>query len=387
MTDQANAGGLCPERLAHLRDTIADDIRSGQYRGAAIVVARHGRIHLHEALGKHRSDDSRPIQKESVFNLFSLTKGFTNVVVFRAVERGQLALTTKVSSVIAEFAGKPREDITVVDLLTHRAGLPGVFTPKPGMCIDVLAEVVDAICKYVHAVETPGTRVDYSPMAAHALLGEMVRRTDPGQRSFRQILTDEVLTPLRLQDTALGVRPDLKTRHVVPEFPAHFVATHPGRRNPDPHGALLQEDSEMPWVGMVSTAADVFRFAEMLRRGGELDGKRILGPRILDRATVNWTGDHPNQLYKGLALARGWKPFPAYLGLGFTLRGDVICHHQFGTLASPRTFGSHGAGSTVFWVDPESGVTFVCLTAGVIDEADNIVRFQRLSDIAHAATL
>jgi|KBSSwiStaDraftv2_1062776.scaffolds.fasta_scaffold01529_19 CubicO group peptidase (beta-lactamase class C family) len=387
MADESKVGGLSAQRLEQLRAAIAEDISRGLYRGATILVSRNGQVGLHESLGHHRSDDPRPIEKSSVFSLFSLTKGFTNVLVFRAIERGQLALTTKVSSVIPEFSGKPREDITVVDLLTHRSGLPGVFTPRPGMNIDVLSEIIEAICKYVHSVEAPGVRVDYSPMASHALLGEMVRRTDPKRRSFRQILSEEILEPLGLRETSLGVRADLKSRHVTPEFPAHFPATHPGHSNLGPHGALLEENSEMPWVGMISTATDVFRFAEMLRRGGELDGKRIVGPRILDMATRNWTGDHPNQLYKGLALSRGWRPFPAYLGLGFTLRGDVICQHQFGTLASPRTFGSHGAGSTVFWVDPESSVTFVCLTAGLIDEADNILRFQRLSDIAHAAVL
>ena len=387
MADESKVGGLSAQRLEQLRAAIAEDISRGLYRGATILVSRNGQVGLHESLGHHRSDDPRPIEKSSVFSLFSLTKGFTNVLVFRAIERGQLALTTKVSSVIPEFSGKPREDITVVDLLTHRSGLPGVFTPRPGMNIDVLSEIIEAICKYVHSVEAPGVRVDYSPMASHALLGEMVRRTDPKRRSFRQILSEEILEPLGLRETSLGVRADLKARHVTPEFPTHFPATHPGHSNLGPHGALLEENSEMPWVGMISTATDVFRFAEMLRRGGELDGKRIVGPRILDMATRNWTGDHPNQLYKGLALSRGWRPFPAYLGLGFTLRGDVICQHQFGTLASPRTFGSHGAGSTVFWVDPESSVTFVCLTAGLIDEADNILRFQRLSDIAHAAVL
>ena len=386
MTDDVSAG-MNAERLAALESAIEADIADGRYRGAVVLVARDGTVGLHAAIGKHRSDDPRPLRTDSVFSLFSLTKGFTNLLVFRAIERGDLALTTKVSSVIRELSGRPREDITVFDLITHRGGLPGVFTPKPGMNIDTLSEVVAAICKYVHSVETPGLRVDYSPMAAHALLGEMVRRTDKLGRSFRQILIDEILVPLGLENTALGVRADLRPRHVVPEFPQGFPATHPGSGDLGPHGALLQEDSEMPWVGMVATAGDVFRFAEMLRRGGELDGRRIVSRRMLDMATRNWTGEHPNQLYKAIALARGWKPFPAYLGLGFTLRGEAVCEHQFGTLASPRTFGSHGAGSTVFWVDPVSRMTFVCLTAGLLDEGDNILRFQRLSDIAHAAAL
>jgi len=387
MNSSGPAQSLCAERLQCLRDAIAGDIERKLYKGAVVLVARDGKVGLHEALGQGHSDDPSALRLDAVFNLFSLTKAFTNVLVFRAIERGQLALTTKVSSVIPEFCGRPRELITVADLLTHFTGLPGVFTPRPGMCIDRLDEVIEAICKFVHAAEMPGVRVDYSPMVAHALLGEMVRRSDPARRSFRRIMTEDVLMPLGLSDTAVGVRADLKARHVVPEFPAKFPATHPGHGDLGPHSALLQEDSEMPWVGMVSTASDVFRFAEMLRRGGELDGRRIVGPRILEVATRNWTGEHPNQLYKGIALSRGWKPFPAYLGFGFTLRGDAVCQHQFGTLTSARTFGNHGAGSTVFWVDPQVDMTFVCLTAGLLDEGDNIERFQRLSDIARSAAL
>jgi len=73
--------------------------------------------------------------------------------------------------------------------------------------------------------------------------------------------------------------------------------------------------------------------------------------------------------------------------LGFSLRGDAICHHQFGTMATPRAFGNHGAGSTLLWVDPELDMTFVCLTTKLLPEADNIERFQKLSDIAISAAL
>jgi CubicO group peptidase (beta-lactamase class C family) len=387
MYDTAVSSDFCAARLECLADAVQEDIRAKRYAGAVIMVGRHGQVGLLKAMGTQARSNETPLAVDSVFNLLSLTKGFTNVLVFRAIEQGRFALTTKVSEVISEFAGKPREDITVADLLTHRGGLPGVFTPVPGMKIDRLDEVIASICKTLHGIELPGVRVEYSPMASHALLGELVRRTDHRKRSFREILTQEILVPLRLADTSLGVSDVLRARHVVPDFPPGFPAVHPGHGDLGPHSALLQSDSEMPWVGMVSTASDVFRFAEMLRRGGELDGTRIIGPRILDLATRNWTEQHPNQLYKGLALSRGWKTFPAFLGLGFTLRGDTLSHHQFGTLASPRTFGSHGAGSTLFWVDPVSDVTFVCLTAGIIPEADNIIRFQRLSDIAHAAAI
>jgi CubicO group peptidase (beta-lactamase class C family) len=125
----------------------------------------------------------------------------------------------------------------------------------------------------------------------------------------------------------------------------------------------------------------------MLRRRGELDKVRMLSPATLELATRNWTAEKPNELYKTLYHQRGWPPAPAYLGLGFSLRGTAMCHHQFGTLTSAGTFGNYGAGSALYWIDPARELTFVCLTAGVMDSTSNIERFQRLSDIAVSAAL
>ena len=152
-------------------------------------------------------------------------------------------------------------------------------------------------------------------------------------------------------------------------------------------GAFQEEEAEMPWVGVAASVPDMFRFAEMLRRRGELDGARILSPATMAAATRNWTGEKQNELYGTLFHQRGWPPAPAYLGLGFSLRGTAMCHHLFGTLTSPGTFGNYGAGSTLYWVDPERDLTFVCLTAGVMESLANIERFQRLSDMAVSAAI
>jgi CubicO group peptidase (beta-lactamase class C family) len=385
MVDTGADGGLSRERLSKLQAVIKGDISKGRYFGAVIAVARHGEIGLFEALGHEDRDGTRALRKSSVFSIFSVTKAFTNVLLFKAIESGELALTTRVSSIIPEFGNGLRETITFYHLLTHSSGLPAVFSPRPGMYIDRLAEIVAAICENVHCEAEPGERVTYSPMAAHALIGEAIRRIDARQRSYRQIVIDEILEPLKLNDTAIGLRADLKSRHVVPHFIDPMPINHLGHSNLGPNGAFEEEDAEMPWVGAVSTTGDLLKFAEMLRQGGALDGVRILSPALLDQATLNRTGDRPNELYKQLALSRGWAPYPAYIGLGFSLRGEAICHHQFGTLASPRTFGHAGAGSALFWVDPKLDLTFVCLTAGVMNEADNVERFQRLSDLAIAA--
>jgi CubicO group peptidase (beta-lactamase class C family) len=108
---------------------------------------------------------------------------------------------------------------------------------------------------------------------------------------------------------------------------------------------------------------------------------------MLRLATRNWTGDKPNELYKAVAINHGWEPYPAYLGLGFGLSGEKVIPNLFGTLSSAGTFGNYGSGSTLFWVDPEIDMTFVYLSAGVMQQAPNIERFQRLSDIAISAAL
>ena len=377
--------GLSETRLEHLRASIEADVKRRLYHGAVIIVARHGRIGLQAAIGSADLAQTRPLQTQSVFSIFSVTKAMTNILVLRAVELGQLALTTKVVDIIPEFSGGLREQITLFHLITHTSGLPMVFTPKPGMYIDRLDEIVAAICQNVHSAEPPGERCAYSPLANQALLGEALRRTDPKGRSYRAIVDEELFKPLGMTSSAIGLRADLKSRHIVPDFQGNFPIEHLGHSNLGPNGAFEEEHAEMPWVGAVSTVPDMFRLAEMLRRDGALDGARILSPATLAMARRNWTGDKPNELYKVLAHKRGWEPSPAYIGLGFSLRGTTHCHHMFGTLTSAGTFGNYGAGSALYWVDPERAVTFVCLTAGVMESNDNIERFQRLSDIAISA--
>jgi len=377
--------GLNETRLEHLRATIEADVKRRLYHGAVIIVARHGRIGFQAAIGSADLAQTRPLRSQSVFSIFSVTKAMTNILVLRAVELGQLALTTKVVDIIPEFSGGLREQITLLHLITHSSGLPMVFTPKPGMYIDRLDEIIAAICQNVHSVEPPGERCAYSPLANQALLGEALRRTDPKGRSYRTIVDEELFKPLGMTSSAIGLRADLKSRHIVPDFRGNFPIEHPGHSNLGPNGAFEEEHAEMPWVGAVSTVPDMFRLAEMLRRDGALDGVRILSPATLAMARRNWTGDKPNELYKVLAHKRGWEPSPAYIGLGFSLRGTAHAHHMFGTLTSAGTFGNYGAGSALYWVDPERAVTFVCLTAGVMESNDNIERFQRLSDIAISA--
>lgn len=372
-------------RLAHLRRSVETDVARGLYHGAVLRIGRRGCLAMESVVGTHAGAGSAPLTADSVFSIFSLTKAFTNVLVLRAIELGQLALTTRVADVIPEFVGAPRDATRLHHLLTHTAGMPGVWTPKPDMFEDNLAELLQAVIDNVHGTVPPGTRCDYAPVVNHVLLGEMLRRTDPHGRAFRDIAQQDLFDPLGMRDTAFGVRTDLRARKVVPDIRGVVPIAVRGRTQAGRHSLFEEPVNEAPHVGACATVGDLWRFAEMLRGGGALDGARILSPRMVQLARRNWTGQMPNELYRTVALRAGWEPPPAFIGLGFSVRGEGIVHHQFGTLTSPETFGNYGAGSTLLWVDPELDMSFVCCTTGLLPQAANIERFQRLSDMAVGA--
>ena len=154
-----------------------------------------------------------------MFSLFSVTKAFTNILVFQAIERGLLTLTTPVAKIIPEFAGGLRDRITVFHLLTHSAGLPTMFEARPGMYIDRTGGRHRRHLRSGAADRSRrAQRVDYAPLFNHALLGEAARRVDPKKRSYRDILREDLFEPLGMKDTSMGVRRDLKSRHLIPEF-------------------------------------------------------------------------------------------------------------------------------------------------------------------------
>jgi CubicO group peptidase (beta-lactamase class C family) len=375
--------GLSLARLSRIRDVVEGHLAEQKYFGAEILVARNGVVAFHETMGYRDRANNVPLEQSAVYSVFSMSKTFTSVLALKWVEQGLLALTTKVSEIIPEFSGGHRGNVTLYHLLTHTAGFPTVFNPIPRMYIDQLDEMIAAICRVIQCEAEPGTQGSYSPAVNHALMGEMVRRTDPLGRSFRDIMTQEVIQPLGMKDTSVGLRKDLRDRHIMPTWLYDKgELCHHGHSDLGTDGAFLEEHAEMPWVGIATTVSDLFRITEMLRREGELDGTRLLSPITVRQMHKNRTGEMLNQLHGKNAIKRGWGPIPLYSGLGVFLRGTAMCHHQFGTFSSPETFGQHGQGSMLYWVDPVNQVTFIHMSHGVIVEGENFARMQKLSDIA-----
>lgn len=371
--------------ISRLRDQISQDIDSGSYDGAVIALAHRGELVSHEAIGYAHRDSGRDAQTSDVFRILSITKAFTTNLVFQAIEEGKLAFSTKVVDVIPEFRSadrflnKRKDRISVTDLLTHRSSLPPTPEPLPMQELGNLENLIAHICT-TDAVGEPGRAIEYSPLFNHALLGEMLRRVF-GASSYRELVQSRIFDPLEMRSSAIGAADRLKDR-IVPLKARFDDAGWLSAADIESLNDGLTADAEMPWVGGVSTAGDMLRFAEMLRRGGELNGVRLVSPGIIERATQNLTGNEPNNWWIPMAQRRNWDLMPANLGLGFFLRGTGMHPSILGSLTSPRTFGNYGAGSTLFWVDPERELSFVALTSGVLEESQNIVRFQTLSDIA-----
>lgn len=376
--------GFDPERLARVGDALERDVALERYDGSALCVTRRGKIALWETRGFGDRASGRKIDGDDVFATMSVGKQFTNVIVLQRVERGDLRLNMRVGELIPEFDCRGKERMKLHHLLTHTSGIQSavpVLPPEQLASIEGLAAWAAA-----SAPESlPGQRVNYSILVAHAVMAEMVRRAEGSKRSFARILDEDLFHPLGMKHTSLGPRPDLVERlnPVVARY------TEPGLFDPagiPALGALLtQEGSEVPAGGFLTTLGDLTRFAEMLRRGGELDGRRILSPAMIELATRNHTGDRPNELMNYTVEMRGWEPWPAYIGLGFFVRGEGVVPGPFGNLCSPRTFGGWGAGSTAFWIDPERDLTFSFLSTGLMEDSYHCERVSRLSDLVLSA--
>jgi CubicO group peptidase (beta-lactamase class C family) len=373
--------------MSRLQQAIEGDVERKLYDGAVTIVGVGGKVVFEQATGFADRGAAKPMRLDSVFPVFSISKALNAVLVLQRVERGEASLNTFVSEIIPAFAARGKQRVTIGQLLSHSGGLPASFPAVPADKIGDLDAVTAAVCD-VGLEAVPGEEVSYSPIMAHAVLGQVVRQLDGGKRKLRDIAREELLEPLGMGDTALGALGSkaLAARAVMPRVSDQSPGMFDASALVGLGLAILNPelDIEIPAGGFISTGADVFHFAEAMRLGGALNGKRVLSAPMVQLATSNHTGARPNDLWTYARELKGWPLFPANLGLGFFLRGEGLNPTYFGHLSTPGTYGAMGAGTTNFWVDPARNITMVCLTTGFLEEANSALRFQRLSDVAIA---
>lgn len=370
--------GFDADRLNRLPQAIEADVEAGRIDGAVLIVARGGQVALHRAFGFAHRETGRAMALDDVFMSMSLSKQFTNLTVLQRIERGEISIDTPVATVIPEFAEHGKGAITIGHLITHSSGLPPVILGDRSLNAADIGSVAAALSRAVPLCP-PGEKVMYSPVLAHGLLAEIVRRLDGEGRRFGRILAEDVFEPLGMTESALGIPAHLRSRYV----PVVVRDPSPGMFPP---GVLessdrLKPDSEMPGGGCTVTAGDVFHFAEAWRQEGRGLHRRVLSPAMARFALADRTGTMPNEFFD---LTPG-RPTPSHYSYGFWTRGPGIHATAFGHLASPATFGGLGAGSHAFWVDPVSEVTYVFLSAGLLEERASVERHRRYADLVHAA--
>jgi len=372
-------------RLERVRDAVRADIDAGRCHGVRLMVARHGEVAIDLCEGYAERAANKPMKPDAVFATMSVAKQFTNVLALSLVERGLLKLHAPVAELIPAFATLGKEKVNLYHLLTHTSG---VMSAIPPVAPDVLMDI-EKITEYACALpleSQPGERVNYSILLGHSIIGALCLRAAGRGRSYAQMLKEEIFEPLGMQDTSLGARPDLAPRLCPVRVSYDNLPALLPPEAVEGLGALLAvPGGELPGAGCVSTVQDVLRFAEMLRRGGELDGARILSPAMLDFCTRNHTGTLRNVLFDMWIGVRNWIEYPASIGCGFFMRGEGNLPGLFSPMNSPRSFGGFGAGSTGFTVDPVRDLSFAFMSSGLMEDSYHFERIAVLQSMVLAA--
>jgi len=376
--------GLSTERLKRISEAVDRHIAAGNVAGAVTLVARRGKIAHFEAQGVMDVDTKKPMAKDNLFRLASMSKPIAGVAVMMLVEEGKIRLSDPVSRFIPEFSalnkvavprpgtqgappgpppaqgrqgGAPVYDvvsvnrpITIADLLKHGSGLVSgglgaadAARLAPRTPTDTLATYIPKLAN-VPLDFQPGTLWRYSGQAGFDVLSRVVEVAS-GQ-TYDKFLQERLLGPLNMPDTGFFA-PANKAARVV----TMSESTPNGLRS------VARTDSTVYFSGaggMMSTAEDYLQFAQMMLNGGELNGHRYLSPQTMALMTSNHTGDMVNGQF-------GRPP----RGMGFGLSMQVVMDPVAADLrVSKGAFGWAGGTGVSFWVEPAEQLVSIYFVQG-----------------------
>ncbi len=384
--------GLSSERLQRISDVVQRYIGAKEITGAVTVVTRRGKVARFEAQGMMDLESKMPMRKDGIFRIASMSKPVTGVAILMLVEEGKVRLNDPVSRFIPEFkdtkvaVAKPGPEgsapaatgrgrgaapqeitltpasrpITVRDLLTHTSGLASGGAGSREANRIAPRNPSENLAAHVPKLGgapldfQPGTEWRYSALAGIDTLGRIVEIAS--EQTFDQFLRQRIFEPLGMKDTGFFPTDDRLPR----------VASLYGR---SPEGVLTKEETPS-WLatrtffsgggGLWSTPEDYTQFAQMLVNGGQLNGKRLLGPRTVELMGSN----HVGELYAAAGAARR--------GMGFGLTVEVVMDPiAAGQRRSAGSFGWDGAFGTHFWVDPKEQIAGILMIQRSVNTALN----------------
>ena len=369
------AVGFSTERLERLHQLIQQEIDRKQLAGAVTILARHGKIVDYRTYGQRDIATGAAMTKDVIFRDYSMTKPVTGVAMMILYEEGKWLPSDPISKYIPEFAhlkvfkgvdadGKmilvdPDHAPTMQELMSHSAGfsyghghtvVDAMFQEKKVMQSANLQEMIDKLATLPLNYQ-PGKGWTYS--VSMDIEGYIVEKLS-GQ-TLPDFMRDHIFLPLDMKDAGFFVPSDKRSRFATnyrDEPQGNFVPVAPG----PPADYATQPTMPSGGGGMVSSAEDYYRFAQMLLNGGELDGKRILAPSTVKLMTSNHL---PANLLTG---EFGIGQHIMRPGFGYGFNCAVVFDPPEAALPDGKgTFFWDGAAGTWFWVDPTNDIVFVSM--------------------------
>ncbi|HEX7884817.1 MAG TPA: serine hydrolase domain-containing protein [Phenylobacterium sp.] len=378
---KAKSLGFSPQRLERIDRFLQEKyVGPGRMPHAQFLLTRGGEVVHQTVIGHQDPERGVKLADDTVYRIYSMTKPITSVVLMGLVEEGLIALDDPVTRHIPEWkdlgvfsagtgpylTAPPARPMQVVDLLRHTSGLTYGFQNRTNIDAAYRALKLDAMHSE-HDLEgmiqmlaklplefSPGSAWNYS--VSTDVCGYLVEKLC-GQ-PLDQVFQERIFGPLKMVDTGFHVRDDQRSR-----FAACYDAAPGGKLK-------LQDDPQAsPYLGppsllsggggLVSTAADYMRFANMLLNRGELDGVRILAPRTIDLMASNHLPGGADLTEMSRSLFSESTNAGVGFGLGFAV---VFDPPQTLIPCSLGEFYWGGAASTAFWVDPTEDITAVFMT-------------------------
>jgi CubicO group peptidase (beta-lactamase class C family) len=365
---KAEEVGLDSGRLTRLEKSMQSYVDEGKVAGLVTLIIREGRVAQLKNYGSLDLAKKTPMPVDAIFRIASQSKAVTSVAAMILLEEGRLLLTDPVSKYIPEFKqtrvaikeeGKEsyqvvpaKREVTILDLLTHTSGVSYGDGPARaeyeaahlhGWFFADKAEPVGEWIRKLAALPfdaQPGEKYIYGYNTD--ILGHVVEKASG--MSLAEFIKARITIPLGMMDTHFFL-PEEKLSRFTPVYGVKESSGIELKESPETSSYFKGPRACFSGgAGLLSTAEDYGRFLEMLRRGGELDGVRILSPKSVQLMTVN----HVKTLF-------GEQGF----GLGFSITQDLGRGAELGTEGS---FGWGGAYHTTYWVDPVEKMVVLLMT-------------------------
>ena len=366
--DDPAEAGLDAELVERIWDGGLGLYRSGVHPALQLCVRREGKVVVDRAIGHARGngpDDGDEVPKVQVttdtpFCVYSASKGITALVVHKLIERGLLGLDDPIVEHIPEYARHGKEGITIGHVLAHRAGVASM--PPEVLDLDILEDreaLVEIICD-AKPTSAPGKLLAYHAVSGGFILGEVVNRVTG--KSIRDVLAEEFLDPLGFRWNNYGVKPgdvdQVGLSYVTgpPILPPLSNLVKRVLGSPIEQAVETSNDPRfltgvIPAANITTSANELSRFFEIFRRGGELDGIRVMETETLRKAL-----EEQSRLEIDLSLL-----FPTRFSYGLMLGAKVISLYGRDT---DLAFGHLGLINIMGWADPERGISGGLITSG-----------------------